>query len=151
MMLHSLAPVSLLLVVGCSSADNSTSTSQPNRLTSCRKEDRVGTYLFHMAERPGGNCGPVKDQLVQLQSDPPATTTSPGGVVCKLTASSLSEGDCKADTTVECLSPGGTSKSISVARQTAQDGSAMSGTVTMTVSTGSTFCQSTYDVMWTRQ
>src|SRR5262245_17576527 len=109
-----------LLIVGCSSGTESTA---PQRLSSCLRSDRQGTYLQHMTERSGGKCGPVNDQLVQIDPNGPTTTTSPGGVTCKLTSSSWSEGDCRVDSTVDCTSPGGTSKSISLSRQTAQDGS----------------------------
>jgi hypothetical protein len=138
-----------LALVGCGD-------DEPERPTSCdAATQRVGTYMLSYTE-VSGTCGPINSELVSF--DPAAGA----GNGCTINSETFSEGGCKLERTVSCVSEvrdetqwGGvatvTNDSTAVTYQRTQDGSRLEGTITMSLSDGRNSCRSTYNVMAVRQ
>lgn len=134
-----------LMVLGCSSDGDGAPTS-------CDPEsDRVGSYVVSYAERRGGDCGSIEDNVVRLG----AGSAPAGGADCVLLAEPvLSEGNCKLEQTVECTLPDGSvGTSHVVTTQMDEAGSLLRGVLdlTGTDASGGFICHSVYDVTYRRQ
>lgn len=139
-----------LLAFGCGGSDKAPTPGVD--FTCDASKERVGTYLMHMAERAGGDCGPVKDSLVRIGDG--IASTSAGGQCVAVAPPTTSEGGCKIETTARCMQPDGTvTNTVGESVQDTADGSRMSGIADITVSdaSGAILCSSTFDVTYTRQ
>lgn len=132
------------MLVGCSGGDGG------GGAITCSAQDRTGTYLMHFVERANGTCGAVPDALGVLDaSDAPASG-------CTITEEVWSADKCDLTRTIVCDDVGNqtTSYGTGFTTQTTDDGSRLSGTLTMDVRdlyTGETICVSAYDVTAVRQ
>ncbi len=147
-----------LFLLGCS-AETGGSSSQAQAVTSCRKDDRAGTYMMTLTKR-SGSCPDIDEQLVSFDD---AADGKTGGSECVVESERWSEGDCKLDRAVTCgrqySDPtqwggygGMTSRAVVVTRQVAQDGSRLEGVYTTTVEmTDGYSCTGTYAVVAVRQ
>lgn len=151
----------LALTVGC--ASSSSTSSEPPPPTQCQKADRTGTYLLTWTEHVGGTCGPIAAQLVSFNAQ---TSGGAGGdagtgkTSCTLHSDVWSEGDCKVERTVTCVTrvsdqsqPGGvvTADEVGVTRQETANASLIDGTISVSVDNPSGGCRSTYAVTYVRQ
>ncbi len=121
------------LVVGCSAE----STSAP---TSCKREDRVGTYQVTFVEQ-SGTCGKVNSQLVSFNPGTPGSGGAGDG--CTVHSERWSENDCKLERDVTCIVPPGSVRTVAVTRVQAANASEITGTMTITIS-GPDACTGTY-------
>ncbi len=139
--------------MGCSSAADA-----PPAPTQCNKTDRTGTYRATAVEQ-SGTCGAVDPRLVSFNDD----GTNGASTGCTLHTDVWSEGDCKNERTFSCENQvddstqfGGvgtvTSDSVAVSRQQTQNGSLITGTLSIRVGgTSAKACQSVYSVTYERQ
>lgn len=127
----------LLLLTAC--ASSSSGTSQP---TTCKRTDRSGTYRI-VYTTVSGNCGDIPQTNVDFNTIDPT---------CKVVSDRWSENDCKLERTLECALPNSSQKIVAVTRQTAEDGSKVSGsfTISATSKDGKTSCDGTYDATASR-
>lgn len=138
--------VVLLLASACSSADN----DGPPAPTTCQRTDRSGTYRQYYATQ-GGNCGNLDSEIVSLDAPTPGASTG-AGPQCTVESERWSDGDCKLERTVSCTTPDAATTGVAVTRQQAQDGSLITGTMSVTVRLrDGTTCRGTYGVTAQRQ
>jgi len=145
-MLKSFIAAGLLLVVGCSGAEN----SGPPAPTACERTDRTGTYRQYYTTQ-GGNCGDLDSDIVSYDAPTPGASTG-AGPKCTIESERWSENDCKVERTISCTSPDFVSTGTAVSRQQTQDGSSVTGTFSVSVraSDGSS-CRGTYGITAVRQ
>lgn len=138
-----------LVAVALAAAACGSEVDGPPPPTACQKADRNGTYRQSFTVQ-GGNCGPIDDQVVS--SDPGPSGTSTPGAKCSLTSERWSDGDCKLERVVACSSPEFASTTTAVTRQQTQNGSTLSGTMTVNVrARDGSSCSGTYGVAAVRQ
>jgi hypothetical protein len=134
-------------LLACACSSSSDATVLPSH---CDISDRMGTYLDHYAERSGGTCGAIPDQVGRVDG--------PSGLPegCALDGDDrVSENGCKLERTYTCDFPAdGVIASYTGVTQ-AEDAGAnrLIGILTVRVSdsSGSFLCSSTYDLTFTRQ
>jgi hypothetical protein len=97
------------------------------------------TYLEHFAEHPGGTCGPITDQVLNINHDGTIDTASPD-------CDSVTQDGCTARDTNCRTSANGTDCTATTSVTFAKDGSAASGIATISCTAGSSSCESTYDI-----
>lgn len=129
------------LLVGCSSTSASPTSPSTNQANPCATKG--ATYLFHSVETAGGTCGPVPDQIVNINAD----GTVPGpGVTCE----AITQTGCTARNT-NCTSTTGANPCKSTTDITfTADGTSASGLQTMSCTDATGSCTSTYKVTATR-
>lgn len=129
----------VLLLAGCSSH---------HKAVPCDLAHRKGTYIQHFAERSGGSCGAVSDQIVEI--------TTGGGVApgCRYDADDKPSLDqCDLTRRYTCPLDGAPGTVSIVAITTEHDGGAkFDGIFTSTIrdAAGAIQCVSSYDVTYTR-
>jgi hypothetical protein len=101
------------------------------------------TYLFHLVEHPGGTCGPVPDEIVNVDSDGTTSTS--------VSCDDITQDGCTARNTGCMSSMNGVDCSVTTDVTFAKDGSGATGLETATCSNSSASCTSTYDVTATRR
>jgi hypothetical protein len=98
------------------------------------------TYLSHFVELSGGTCGPIPDEIMNINSD----GTLPQSLSCQ----TVTQDGCTARNT-DCTTNGACTVTTDVTFAT--DGSSASGLETVSCSTASASCTSTYRIGSTRQ
>jgi hypothetical protein len=135
------------LCVACSGSDGE---SNPKPPTSCDPSDRMGTY-FVTFTTISGNCGPQDSALVSLDA------ASVQSERCSIISENVSENDCKVERHFTCpyddLEQGAWIEFVGVSRQQTQDGSVITGTMTMRLRDrfDALVCSGTYDAHYERQ
>lgn len=130
----------VVLLAGCSGGDDAP--------VPCSLAHRKGTYIQHFAERSGGTCGAVSDQLVEI--------TTGGGVPpgCAYDADDKPSADeCNLTRRYTCQLDGAPGTVSIVAITTEHDGGAkFDGILTSTIrnADGVVSCVSSYDVTYKR-
>lgn len=134
-----------ILLIGVTNSGCGSQVSPPGFAPSkCNKTDRHGVYRFDFTTE-SGDCGMQTSGLVNF--DDPGT-----GANCTTSGTTWSNGDCKLTTTVRCTATSNTppTEATAATTQDAQDGSTLSGTMTIQVE-GSHGCIGTYAIHATRQ
>jgi hypothetical protein len=126
----------VLLLAACSSE------STGKAPTNCNIEGLTGTWKFHYEQQSGGNCGPLKDELVDMYL---FLNLSGGG--CVVDSRKFSEDKCQLDTKYQCpsLDQSGTQSWTIMLRQVAADRLTGTGMTKLEHPTAGT-CQSTYNL-----
>ena len=131
----------LALCVGCSgSSSGGASTEQANPCAT-----KNATYLLTFTEQPGGTCGPIPSQVLNINPD--ATITSSASITC----ASGSESGCTARGTDCTWTSQGYSFTETYETTFASDGSSAKGVATITGTGNGQSCASTYDTSFVRQ
>jgi hypothetical protein len=110
----------------------------------------MGTY-FVTFTTISGNCGPQDSALVSL--DPASVQTG----MCSTISETISENDCKVERHFTCpyddFEQGASIEFVGVTRQQTQDGSVITGTMTMRLRDGfdALVCSGTYNAHYERQ
>lgn len=135
------AVVAVVGVVGCSSDDSSGGSSGvPNEVNACATKG--ATYLVHQEERPGGTCGAIPDQIVNI--DDPSITA--------FTCESVTQENCVARGTACKTHEKGCDVTNTYMTTFAADGSSAESVETYNIScSDGSYCTSTYDAAMTRQ
>ena len=115
----------------------------------CDIGDRQGVYLQQMTQRPGGTCGAVPDEVIDVRSG----GASESAMACQeRVPDELSDASCQLTRSLSCSVPGGgTTTILAVTTDIYGDGSVFEGTMTVTVVDpvyGD--CRSTYDLRMER-
>ena len=129
--------VAALLAMGCSSADGGEQAP-----AACQKTDRSGTYRQSFTTQ-AGDCGDLDDAIVSFDAPAPPA----GGGSCTVTSERWSEGDCKLERTMACVTSTGRSTGTFVSRQQTANGSTITGlgTISIRLNSGSA-CTGTYAI-----
>jgi hypothetical protein len=130
-----------VFVAACSGEDKQ---QQPSTNLANPCATRGATYLFHTVENPTGTCGPIPDQITNVNAD----GTVPGpGVSCE----AITQNGCTARDT-NCVSGSNGNTCYTTTNVTfSDDGATASGLITVRCSNGKTSCASTYGVSARRQ
>jgi hypothetical protein len=127
----------MVVCAGCSSKSGTTANPCATR---------GATYLATFAEMSGGTCGPVPQQIVNVDSN---------GQITNGTSITCANDDLNGCTEMKSGCMGTTSNGCSATIQTdvtfASDGSGASGLETIQVTCGASVCSSTYRVSLARQ
>ncbi len=131
--------ITVATISACSTHPGATFTP-----TQCKKTDRHGVYLFEFTTE-SGDCGMQASGLVNFDD-------SASGAGCSVSGATWSEGDCKYAATVRCAATSSSpaTEGTMVTTQQTQDGSSMTGTLTLQVD-GAHGCFGTYSVHGTRK
>jgi hypothetical protein len=132
--------VLLAAALGCSSDDSGGSSGEVrNQVNACATKG--ATYLQQCVEHAGGTCGPLSDQVINI--DDPAITAS----VC----ASVTQQNCVARGTACKVSENGCEVTASYMTTFKADGSSAtsSSSITIKCNDGS-WCNSAYDCKMTR-
>jgi hypothetical protein len=103
------------------------------------------TYLDHFVEGSGGTCGPIPDEIININSDGTEATT------IQISCQTESQTGCTAHNTGCTWTTNGVACNATTDVTFASDGSGASGLETVTCSSSSASCTSTYTVTLTRQ
>jgi hypothetical protein len=131
----------VVAAAGCSSDDSSEASSGvQNEVNACATKG--STYLSQYVEHAGGTCGPIADEIINI--DDPAITAA--------TCASVTQENCVGRGTACKSSGNGCSQSLSYMTTFASDGSSAASVMTIKVSCADgSHCTSTYDATMTRQ
>jgi hypothetical protein len=132
------AVLSLMAIVGLVSVGCGSGSNEANPCAT-----PGATYLFHFVEHPGGNCGPVPDEIVNVNSD--------GTLSSSVSCENITQDGCTARDTGCMTSSNGIDCSVTTDVTFAKDGSSASGLETAMCSNSAASCTSTYDVTATRR
>lgn len=133
-------------IVACTVACGSSYTSGPalaNKANPCATPG--ATYLSHFVELSGGTCGPIPDEILNINSD----GTIPGSQ--SFSCQTVTQDGCTARDTGCITTTNGTTCTATTDVTFATDGSSASGLETVSCSNVSTTCTSTYSVSFTQQ
>jgi len=103
------------------------------------------TYLEHFVEGSGGTCGPISDEIININADGTIASTT------QISCQTESQSGCTAHNTGCSTMTNGTTCSATTDVTFASDGSGATGLETITCSNSSASCTSTYTVTLTRQ
>lgn len=129
----------LLMVGGCSSSsDNLSITVLANPCAT-----KGATYLESFSEEPGGTCGAISDQIVNIGQDGTLTQS----VSCKR----ITQTGCTAQDTGCSFTSDGLTCTVNTDITFAEDGSSSSGLESTNCQSSTYSCSSTYQVSGVRQ